>query len=203
MKTIIPVLVLFSCALGAQPIGAGFKIGAPLNDAFELASGGDYFSDARQYIIGGSLEVRLPLNLAVEGNALYTRFNFNPRSVVEAAIGSTLIGGALISERSNSWEFPILVKYRFKGAGPVRPFVGAGPTFRRFSDVLRIGSSTADNSTGKGVVLGAGIELKLLFLRVTPELRFSRWGGQSFGDATNLLFHANRNQGQVLVGFSF
>lgn len=195
MKTFLSLLVATSCSLFAQPIGAGLKIGVPLQDAFDIAGepNRDYFSDKQQYIVGGSLEVRLPLSIAVEGNALYTKFNFNTRNLVSAVTGGT----------SNAWEFPILVKYRFAGMGPLRPYVGGGPTFRRIQDVLQVGSSQVKDSTSKGVVLGAGLEVKLLFLRLSPEVRFSRWGGQSFRDATNLLFEANRNQGQFLVGISF
>jgi opacity protein-like surface antigen len=197
MKTIITLLVLCSSSLFAQlPLGAGLKVGVPLSDAFDIAANPDrdYFSNNQQYIVGGSLELRLPMSLAVEGNALYTKFNFSSRNLL-----STLTSGGT----SNSWEFPILVKYRFSGTGPVRPFVGAGPTFRRIQDVLQIGAASIEDKTSKGVVVGAGLEVRLLFIRITPEMRFSRWGGQSFRDATNILFEANKNQGQFLVGISF
>ncbi len=41
----------------------------------------------------------------------------------------------LISERTvaNQWEFPLLLKYEFRGIGPVRPFVDAGPSLRHLS----------------------------------------------------------------------
>lgn len=132
------------------------------------------------------------MRVAVEGDALYTKFNFNTNNLLSAVLGGT----------SNSWEFPILVKYKFSG-GPIRPYVGAGPTFRRIQDVLRVGTPIVRDSNSAGVVLGGGVELHLLFIRISPEVRFSRWGGQSFRDATNLLFEANRNQGQFLVGISF
>lgn len=196
MRIIITLIALSSSSLLAQlPLGAGLKVGVPLSDAFEIAANPDrdYFSSNQQYIVGGSLELRLPLSLAVEGNALYTKFNFSSRNLLSAVTGGT----------SNAWEFPILVKYRFNGAGPVRPYIGGGPTFRRIQDVLQVGSASIEDSTSKGVVLGAGLEVKLLLIRITPEIRFSRWGGQSFRDATNILFEANKNQGQFLVGISF
>jgi hypothetical protein len=47
------------------------------------------------------------------------------------------------------------------------------------------------------------VEIKALFIRITPELRYTHWGSQNFLDAANVLVRAKQNQGQFLVGISF
>ena len=59
----------------------------------------------------------------------------------------------------NHWEFPILVKYRFSGAPLIHPYLAAGPSFNHVSDPG----------------MGASLEVRALILRVSPELRYTRW----------------------------
>src|SRR5260370_21441119 len=112
----------------AQPLSFGVKLGVPTGDAFDIArnpgTASNYFTGGGQFIVGASAELRLPFGLGLEGDILYTRFNFSSQNI----LGS---GG-----NSNSFEFPILGKYRFAGFGPARPFVGVGPSFRRLQSVV-------------------------------------------------------------------
>lgn len=192
MKTFITVLVL-AAAAHAQPFGFGVKGGAPLNEAFDVANGRKPFSDTTRFIVGGMAELRLPLGFAVEGDILYTRFHFSSDNLLASIPRSS----------SNAWEFPIVVKYKFSGLGPVRPYVEAGPNFRKIQSVLRVLPKQINDDTGKGIVFGAGVELKLLFVRISPELRYTHWGTQRFLDAANVPFSTVQSQGQFLVGFSF
>jgi hypothetical protein len=112
---------------------------------------------------------------------------------------------------SSNWEFPILLKKKF-GSGAARPFVGAGAAFRRLGDIRRVGRfivgddddpiEEADRN-GTGFVIGGGLELRLLFLRLTPELRFVRWGTSNLRQGVSNVLDLNRNQAQVLIGVSF
>jgi hypothetical protein len=194
LRTFLVFFVLASAAL-AQPFSFGLKVGVPLNDAYEIAtsSNRNYFSDTTQYTIGALAEVRLPLGLSVEGDILYTRFNFSTENLLNS----------LSKANSNAFEFPIIGKYRLMSFGPFHPFVGAGPSFRTIQSVLRYAPRTTNDSFGKGVVFAGGVEIKALFLRITPELRYTHWGSQSFLDGANTLVHASQNQGQFLVGISF
>jgi hypothetical protein len=119
---------------------------------------------------------------------------------------------------ANSWEFPLLVKWAFL-PGPIRPFVDAGASFRHITGVdqfrqtlLVIGGQTnsstsnpaeLNKSTDAGFVFGGGLEFKLGKLRITPELRYTRWGGEVFRDPVNALLQTNRNQGDFLLGITF
>ena len=193
-KTFIFLIVLASTAR-AQLFSLGAKIGAPLGDAYRIATSSNrgLASDATQYTVGAMAELHLPLGFSVEGDILYNRFNFSSENLLNS----------LSKANSNSFEFPILAKYRFAKIGPVSPFVGAGPTFRRIQSVLRFDPRVTNDSGGSGVVLAGGVEIKLLFVRIAPELRYTHWGSQSFLDATNVLIQGRQSQGQFLVGISF
>ncbi len=182
----------------AQPFSAGMKLGLPFGDAYDVASKpngiGNYFRGGGQFTIGPFAELKIPiLPLSIEGDILYTRYNFSSENIVSAAA----------SGNSNSWEFPIVLKYRFGGVGPLRPYLGAGPNFRRLQSVLRYDPRVQNDAGGTGVVFVGGLEIRALFLKISPELRYTHWGSQNFLDGANALIHANQNQAQFLVGIGF
>ena len=207
-KTFSLFAVLTASAL-AQPFGAGFKVGVPLNDAFDLAGGNTTFANIKmkKYIVGPQFELRLPAGFAVELDALYTNFRIDtPLNTVTSVFGSSF--------DADAWEFPLMLKKKVGGAdavaASVRPFIGAGASFRRLGDIDDIGRFIVGNSatnnfdrTARGFVIGGGLEIRALFLRISPELRFTRWGTENFREGVSNVLRTNRNQGQFLVGFSF
>jgi hypothetical protein len=100
------------------------------------------------------------------------------------------------------WQFPFLAQYRFN-APVVKPFVEAGLSFDHLSNI----SSGAKNITSgpgqllqqshAGVVLGAGVDLKIPFIRVSGELRYTHQGSADFRDISKL------NQAEFLLGVHF
>ena len=193
-KTFLLTLVLTSAAHG-ELFSFGAKIGLPLGDAYRISSASDRIlaSNATQYTVGAMVELHLPLGLGVEGDIIYNRFNFSTENLVNS----------LSKANSNSFEFPILVKYRLVNIGPVHPFVGAGPSFRRIQSVLRYDPRKTNDAAGSGVVFAGGVEIKVLLFRIAPELRYTHWGSQSFLDGANVLIQGKQSQGQFLVGISF
>ncbi len=190
------LLFVLSASVFSQPISFGVKLGLPLSDAYDIAnssSNRNFFTGGTQFTVGAMAELHLPLGLGVEGDILYTRFNFSTQNLLDS----------LSKANSNSFEIPILVKYRFAGFGPVHAYVGAGPSFRRIQDILHYDPRRTDDAFGKGVVFAGGVEIKALFVRISPELRYTHWGSQSFLDGANALIHAKQNQAQFLVGISF
>jgi len=140
-------------------------------------------------------------------DALYTSFEIN--SIGSAA--SSLLGASFDTD---SWEFPLLLKKRFGGPDVVavsaKPFVDIGASFRRLGDVGDIGrfltSSGITNGDGRnstGFVIGGGVEIRALFIRISPEVRFTRWGTDNFREGLANILKTNRNQGQFLVGIHF
>ena len=204
LKTIL--LFLFVVAgVWAQPIGLGIKGGVPFTDLFESESN-VVQTDTQKYIVGPMVELRLPAGFAIEADALYSKTNFS--SILDAA-------GSIVTAPfdTNSWEFPILLKKKFGGANAgvaaVRPYIGAGVSFRRLSGISSIGSFITGNRSGSvdrnntGFVAGGGIEFRALFIKIAPELRFTYWGTDHFTEGLANIFKTNKAQGQFLVGFYF
>ncbi len=180
-------------AFAAGPLIIGVRGGAPfdsgnaITNAVRTALG----ATDRRFQIGPAVGVRLPLNFSVEGDALYNRqslsfFNF---------AGTT----------SSSWEFPVMLKYTV-GQQSVAPVFGAGVTLRHVSDFGRLPAfltGGTNSPTTAGFVAGAGLRLKIGPVSITPELRYMRWGGESFTGSLFNLLPLNRNEGSVLVGVTF
>ena len=192
----------------AQPLSVGLKGGVPLSDFTETVSKPlETFRTSRRLIVGPSVELRLPAGLGVEFDILYRRFGVDLISNADNLATSVNTSGT-------SWEFPLLVKYRF-GYGPIRPFVDAGVAWNRISDLSQsiqnvVRRATSDNPpelknrVSTGFVLGAGLDLHPIFLHITPEIRYTRWGRENFSGANaDALFRSNQNQAEFLVGITF
>jgi hypothetical protein len=173
----------------------GLKGGVPLTDAFSdhTTMGVDVFSHAysssKNYVIGPTVELRLPAGFAVEADALY-----RPLSLTEdvTALPSPPTHSAT---DINAWEFPILGKYHFLHTPIVKPYVEAGPIFRA------VGSG-APYLSNRGLALGGGIDFKLPLVRLTPEIRYSRWAKDG-SQMVAFTAPSNVNQAQFLIGISF
>ncbi|MCP5113141.1 MAG: PorT family protein [bacterium] len=185
----ILLLLLLSQALCAQLLHFGAKAGAPLSDAVDSVSGGgfDLTAATRRFTIGPSAEIRFPMGLAVEADLLYKRTNLDLKE-----------GETATSRGANSFEIPVLVKYRLPG-DHLRPFLGGGASFRRFSDLKDFASGVKPNTWG-GVLLG-GLELRIGGVSILPEVRYTRWSSGSSGDSGGLRY--NQNQAEFLVGILF
>ena len=185
MRIAFGLLLLSASILSAQSFSVGVKGGALLTDPAER------FDQGRRYIVGPAFELSLPTNLAVEINALYSRFG-SSLSLTGLSLGRT---------RGDSWQFPVLGKYYFSDARVgVKPFASAGLSFRQIwferdeSRGGRRGASTSD--LGIGAVAGGGIAIRFGRFTIAPEARYIRWGGSNF-PATN------PNEAQVLLGIGF
>jgi hypothetical protein len=213
----LALLALAATGLLAQSerpgtITYGFKIGSPINDP---SSQNNIFSSYNQsrWTGGPTVELRLPYRFAIEFDALYwnnrtnQNYNFQFGSNVNPFTVNTL-------EKTNSWDLPLLLKYRFK-VGSFRPFISAGYLFTHEStertiiyqcggpqgsclpadypvSSLRNGYSEDSRFRG-GPTAGAGLEFKTRYVTITPELRFSR--------LINTYPRDNRFTG--MVGFTF
>ena len=153
-------------------------------------------TEGNRYVLGPAVEVGLPWNLAVEGNALYSR---------EGSIGFENI--VSLPAKANAWEFPILGKYYFMREGAnLRPFASSGYAFRKLwydidgNSTLTRAIETGINRFGSdfsgGPVVGGGVALKTGRFTITPEFRYTRW------NLRNLPF-LDANQVQILAGITF
>jgi opacity protein-like surface antigen len=209
MRLTLIAFLLGSIPMFAQGVSIGVKGGVPITDAFNAVQGNSasYVTNTHRYLVGPTGEVHLPLGFSIEVDALYKRLGYQYQ-----AFPAT---GTVTSQTvANSWEFPLLIKWAFPG-GPIRPFVDAGASFRHISGVHQIqeifgqSNTSTDNpvefhkSTDEGFVFGGGIEFKIGHLRISPELRYTRWGGENFRDPVQAFLRTNRNQGDFLLGFTF
>jgi len=137
------------------------------------------------------MDVRLPLHLSVEADALYRPLNYtfagvNPNGTLNSVSPATVV----------TWEFPVLAKYSF----PMRiakPFLVLGPSFRA------AGNLNQASPSNHGFTAGAGMEAHLVGkLKAAPVVRYTRWAADgNFAGGIGPVFI--RDQVEILVGLSF
>ena len=196
----VVLLALGASAASAQHLSVGIDAGIPLTGGLSnftspnsiLTQVTHTSSNSNGYLVGPMVEVRLPWNLAIEVDALYRPVN----AAISIQVNLPGLAAIQSSTTLSTWEFPVLGKYRFPLPG-VAPFIEAGPSFRK------TGSGLAWFSD-RGFTLGGGVEVKVLNLRIAPEIRYTHWGSDS-PPPINASFFApsSQNQGEFLVGFSF
>ena len=207
------LLFLLPAVALAQPFGFGIKVGAPVTDAFDVVTGRATFSpDTKRFVVGPTAELRLPFGFGIEVDALYRRYEYNYNS------GITVPGaGDLVTAKTtaSSWEFPILAKYR-AGFPLIKPYVVGGLAFNHLTDISQtlscFGGATCSRSfsdvahnSNIGLVLGGGIQVNVLLLKISPEIRYTRWGVANFDVSGGFgsALKSNQNQADFLVGFTF
>lgn len=175
IKTLLAFFVV-AAASYAQPLGFGLKLGVPPSDAFKVIEA-QSLASSQNFLWGPYLELYLPGGNSIEVDALRRKYNFGTAG------------------DANSWEFPVVLKHRI-GSGLARPYFEAGAAFSRLSDIRL---STLKHRENYGLVLGGGVEIKFLFLKLSPEFRYTGWAVRNFDGAVQ----TNKNQFAVLMGFGF
>jgi hypothetical protein len=207
----VTFLFLSANATVAQRLALGVKGGVPILDAF-VESGvvprSTYTFDTKRYTVGPTGGFSLPLNLNFEADALYTRLDYN----------STIMGVDTFTRsatRANSWQFPFLVKKQF-GENVAAPFGDIGYVLRHVSGTSHIVNTIFPSRTiettsvpaelvhvwTSGFVIGGGVALRSGPLRISPEIRYTRWAEPNFR-AANGTFQTNLNQVDFLLGIEW
>ncbi len=184
----------------AQMLSYGVRGGLPFTNFFSAVSnpGETFQSNSTQFILGPTIELHLPAGLSVEADALYRHFHYTA--------SANLVDVVTASSASNAWEFPLLLKYRLPGPF-VRPFLDGGVAFDHWSSTSQLTgllgpTSSSASGASAGFVAGAGIELHLPFIRLSPEIRYTHWGSVNSSDLNSVL-RSNSNQAEFLVGLTF
>jgi hypothetical protein len=195
-------LLLFAFALNtfaAGPILFGVRGGVPFNLNNTVTSGLSSLTSTKRMEVGPTLGVRLPLGFSIEGDALFRRETLN--------LGS--FAGFNPNVHSDSWEFPVMLKYT-GGRKVISPVFGVGAAARHINDFNNLGSipafllnggSTASNSVG--FVTGGGVKFQMGPVQVTPEIRYTRWGGNGLSQQLLNLTPFGANDLSFLVGITF
>ena len=202
------LLLAAAAAARAQSVSVGVKGGSPLNDPttffFPYAT-----STQDRWTGGATAELHLPFRFSIEADALYRGERGGGSYPLNLGLNtSSYLANS--SQKTKSWDFPVLLKYRLLN-GPVRPFVGAGYHGRQNTKgfasynclggqgactppdtnfVLR-GGTYDSSSVRRGPAAGAGVEFRTHGLTISPEVRYTH------------LMHPNTDQVSVLVGLTF
>ncbi|MCO5350890.1 MAG: hypothetical protein M9913_08330 [Bryobacteraceae bacterium] len=179
-KFLVPALLLCCMSLCGQWFGGGVKGGLGHNAADAWARG--EAGESIRHTMGLFVEVRLPIGLAVEADALRRPATYIYTS---GAPGLALREGRA---EGTAWEYPVLFKARI---GPWRwkPFAAAGPTFLRFDTLsgsqscsgpacgVGLGPVSVDfpGRTERGFSMGGGLERRWGIVRLSVEGRHSRF----------------------------
>ena len=190
---------LFPRWANAWPLHFGLKGGLPVNGLVEDARVGtppatsQFSIDASngKFIFGPTVELMLPARLSVEFDMLYRSF-----SADLLRTGA----GILAEDSGQAWEFPLVAKYRLT-KGLVAPFVSGGLAFRHLSGLRKI-DDALNGGAGTGFCLGAGLEGKLIVLRLSPEIRYTRWAANEL-QTRNGTTISSRNQVEFFIGVTF
>jgi hypothetical protein len=218
-KLMFFLLVVFWCRFAvAQSISVGAKGGAVLTNDMEYVTGGN--SESKRYTFGPAFEFGLPWNMGIEASVLYRRVGYT---------SSQLLGDAYVRARSDWWEIPILAKYYLPlSIAPVQPFVSGGYALRRlsntvrdsvFMNALRIENGqwiretlrfhenwNLQNNPSHGIAFGGGLLFRSGRVRISPEIRYTRWlGGLPFDESGSRGFsvQSSRNQLNLMLALTF
>lgn len=167
--------LLFALLLSLPSFGQSVAIGVKGRIRATDDLQGFATSESKRYLVGPAVEV----------DALYSRFGLRTTN-------GDFLGSAYIqSRRANSWEFPLLGKFRpmrhiFVEAGYV-PRTTSGSTHFDSTTVGFAGNRTRQTGQQKtdyllthGLIAGGGIDLPFGRLRLSPEVRYTRWLNRSF-----------------------
>jgi hypothetical protein len=166
-------------------------------------------SNSKRYIVGPSLEIRLPFHFGLEADALYSRLGntFYFFSIANSSDERTV---------ANSWTFPLLAKYRLPVAR-AQPFLSTGLAPRHAAgqiNVIHYGYYPSDvmfysikwHAHDHAWVFGGGIEARVSRLRFTPEFRYLRWNdplAPSPWHVASYLRPPHRYEAQFLLGIGW
>ena len=184
--------------------------------------GGTLTPESKRYIVGPKVEVGLPKGFSLEVDALYRRVGFSG-----AAFAPNV--SAFTRERNNSWEIPMILKYRLP-VPVVHPFAGIGyaPRIVSGGDVssgsylsrgfvdnnLTVTTvyffnqrSSTNYALTNGIVVSGGFDLDVGHVRFSPEVRYIHWASQLANEPVGLVppiqFISPQNEAFVLLGISF
>src|SRR5258708_29899813 len=179
--------LLFALAITATGVASAQLVSVGALGGVRLTEGFSYDDESRRYIVGGSVEIRLPARFAIEADALYQRVG-ETNSFIESLPSSLFF---ITRERGNSWQFPLYMKYYFRPQTAAwQPFIGTGFAFRTVSfhgDTSEASSAAITSnfdedfrsSLGVGASIVAGLRFHYGPVAILPQVRYTRWGDSS------------------------
>jgi hypothetical protein len=196
VKKLFALVAFSAIPVCAQSIfSIGVVGGAPFTNVVSTVSENflNVTTKSTNFTMGPSFQMNLPLNFRLEVDALYRPYSFTGTS----GPPQFPVNPAPTTVSATEWTFPILAQYRFKFP-LVKPFVEIGVSVDHLASISTDGGAFAPNrQTTAGVVLGGGVDVKVPFVRLSGELRYTHEGSPYFQAISNL------NQAEILVGVHF
>ena len=199
---IVALVFMGGNLLPAQQVEVGVDGGIRTTNDFS----GKLTPESKRYIVGPTVDIRLPKRFSVEVDALYQRFGFT--GLYSYGIGNY----GIVRERTNSWQFPVILKYHLPIALR-HPFVGIGyaPRIINGADILSgargytpfYNERTAVGyPVTHGVVVSGGVSLGAGHFRFTPEVRYTYWTAPYLSQFLSYpcCGRSNQNEVSVLLG---
>lgn len=224
-KSVLSAVFLFVLPAYSQSFAVGFKAGIPLTPYFDTGDtgsrngGADYSSATRRYTLGVSGEWLLTNSIGFELDVLYRRMGYTgTANFFDTANGN--FSNSTINVRGNSWDFPVMFKYRFGHV--VRPYLAGGGVLRYVGPVHESGEVMTGSAVGgpvstspidtsepsdlnkrfyPGLTFAGGVEIGAGRFRVLPEIRYTRWTANISGPGGVLRLAPD--QVDVMVGLLF
>jgi len=198
MRTLLLALFLSAPACG-EIFSFGAVVGTPLTDVTQTTTiaGINYLRNSTLFTIGPSLQVNLPAGFRIEIDALYRPVAYQ--------IATTVVDptSAALNVSASQFQFPVLLQYHIGKYPLVKPYAEAGFAFDQLVDLqhalvlLSTQPGAIVRTTNAGLVLGFGADIKVPFIRISPEIRYTRQFLSDFLQISQL------NQAEVLVGIRF
>jgi len=196
MLTKVFALVLLAAeASSAEVVFFGMKTGIPVNNL--LTSTAPRFQvRTHRYTLGPTFELNRPHGLAFEVDLLYKRlaYSYSPSD-------SSIIQTSAATVSATRWELPLLLKYKF-ARQHLHPYIGLGACLNRVVNIEGMNVAELRHRHTRRVVIRGGLERLFGLLRLTPEVRFTRWVDRNFG-VHDALLRSNLTQAEFLIGFTF
>ena len=86
---------------------------------------------------------------------------------------------------------------------PVRPFTYIVVTYRRVFVAYDTSGTGQFNSNTAGFIVSGGLTFRALFLRIEPEVRYTRWSSGLTYNVNNAVIESAVNQADFLAGITF
>jgi hypothetical protein len=201
-KSLFLLTALSAISASAAPISLGILGGAPFTDVINATNQNNFSFVAKStnFTVGPSFQVNLPLNLRFEVDALYRPYGFIATCSLPAPLATCI---APLTVNASQWRFPFLGQYRFNLVPVIHPFIEAGFSWEHLAnistaaDTIASGAGHLVQQSHAGVVLGGGVDVKVPFVRISGELRYTHQGSADFQALSNT------NQAEFLLGVHF
>jgi hypothetical protein len=214
-----------------QRIGVGVKLGSLISDPFAATNISTDFQDLNftrsvryapgnsRLTVGPMVELRLPRSFAIELSALHRRIEYLTETRVNEIVPSPFLpfdATLSVETKARNLDIPVLLKYRFPGR-QVQYFLAVGGAARWVFDIERrlptsIGPLPVPENLRSppelsrrwngGPVAAAGFEWRAAFMRIAPEIRYTRWASPSFRNVEGGWF-SPANQLELLFSVGF